>query len=320
MSSLLAPYRSPEAREAHLDVLTDRLGGEVVDLGQSVEGRQVRAARVPASTPGVDEAVLVCAGIHGVEFIGSHVALALLESLASGRFHGLRERAEVWVVPSLNPDAYARTWAREGQGTLAELRTNARGVDLNRNFPLPAEQRPVWFDFGGWRTGSDDPANAFYRGSGPQSEPETRALTGLMERARVRASANLHSSMGTLIPPFVGCRDASRSYRSLCAAFRGAQRRPYRRMPGAGGGFDRFIGEQEDYQHHVHGAWSICVEHYPVWVDAGRFASRTSTFWRFNPRRPQVWVENDLPGIVAFLNASLDLPPPAAEGARVAAT
>ena len=60
--------------------------------------------------------------------------------------------------------------------------TNARGVDLNRNFPLPAPQQPVWFDFDGWRTGSDDPSNPFYRGEHPLSEPESAAIAGLLDR------------------------------------------------------------------------------------------------------------------------------------------
>lgn len=304
--SPLAPYRSPAARDAHLAALADRLGAEPVDLGASVEGRPIRAVRVPA-TRATDDAVLVCAGIHGVEFIGTHVALALLEALAGGLFSELRARAEVWVVPSLNPDAYARTWAQAGQGELAELRTNAHGVDLNRNFPLPRPQAPVWIDLGGWRTGSDDPANAFYRGAGAQSEPETRALTSLCERVRFRASANLHSTMGTLIPPLADTPAEAATYGALCAAFRAGQRRwRYRQMPGAGGRLDRCIGEQEDYQHHTHGTWAICVEHYPVWVQAGRFLTPTSTFWRFNPRHPERWVGNDLPGIHAFLHAALD--------------
>ena len=53
----------------------------------------------------------------------------------------LRERAELWVIPCLNPDGYARVWQRGGVGRLPELRPNARGVDLNRNFPLPAGRR-----------------------------------------------------------------------------------------------------------------------------------------------------------------------------------
>jgi hypothetical protein len=34
--------------------------------------------------------------------------------------------------------------------------------------------------------------------------------------------------------------------------------------------------------------------------------------WRFNPRRPEVYVENDLPGMVAWFLAALRRPRPGA--------
>lgn len=307
MAGALEPYPSPEERQARLDALAAALGGEVRTLGHSVEGRPIRAARIPRAGAG-EESVLVCAGIHGVEFIGTMTALGFLEALRdpTPELARLRERAEVWVLPSLNPDAYARTWAWEGRGELADLRTNARGVDLNRNYPRPGAQRPVWITFGGWRTGSDEPSNAFYRGTGPFSEPETAALESLLTQVPFAASANLHSTMGSLIPPFVTTLPEQKAYRTLCGAFRRGQRRHrYFRM--AAPSVDLFMGEQEDHQHHVHRTWSICVEHYPLYVDAGRFLRRQALFWRFNPRDPSRWVRNDLPGIVAYFHAALDV-------------
>ncbi|MFN7955360.1 MAG: M14 family metallopeptidase [bacterium] len=310
MSLALAPYCSPETRDARLRAAASAAGGEVLSIGTSREGRAILAARVPAApsarTAG-RERVLVCAGIHGLEYIGCENALALIEGFASPspELARLRDRAEVWVLPSLNPDGYARTWEEEGRGPLKALRTNARGVDLNRNFPLPAPSRPVLANLGGWRTGSDDPANAFYRGAHPLSEPETRALAELHRAERFAASANLHSTWGTLIPPLVTSPAHHRAYRVLCGAFSSKQRDArYRRLSWAS--LDRYIGEQEDFQHHELDSWALCVEHYPAWVDLGRFRSR-QVFWRFNPRDLGCWLANDAPGIVAFLHTALDL-------------
>ena len=219
---------------------------------------------------------------------------------------GFRERAHVWVLPSLNPDGYARTWRQAGHGQLSELRTNARGVDLNRNFPRPQHSRSIWFNFGGWRTGSDDPKNPFFRGSGAFSEPETQAIRTLCENTAFIASANLHSTMGTIIPPCVHTQSDYRQYGELIRAFaRGQKRWRYRRL--ANRFFDRFTGEQEDYQHHAHGTWAVCVEHYPIWKQSGRFSPGKPLFWRFNPRVPSEWVENDIPGIAAYFRAALTL-------------
>ncbi len=299
----LEPYRSPQAREESLDSLAGALNAEILTLGTSHEGRPIRAAHVPGGDEGN---VLVCAGIHGLEYIGTEVALGVLEALGRGEpaWRELRERARIWVVPSLNPDAYARTWKQGGAGTLTELRTNARGVDLNRNFPLPAPQKPVWFSFDGWRTGSDDPGNPFYRGEHPLSEPESQALAGLLDRVAFRASVSLHSTMGTLIPPCVERWSDYRAYARLCRAFRRAQPEAgYFRFSNFW--FDRFTGELEDFQHATHGTWAICVEHWPAAARRRSKPPGPERFWRSNPPDPARWVENDLPGIAAFLRAGL---------------
>ncbi len=307
MTSPLDRYRSSDARERAVDALAETSRGEVHVLGESVEGRPIRAVHLKGRG---SRAVLVCAGIHGPEWIGTEVALGFLERARSS-FDDLLERGDVWVIPCLNPDGYERTWARGGVGKLSELRQNAHGVDLNRNYPLPAPLAPVLSTLGGWRTGSDDPKNSFFRGTGPLSEPETAALAKLASEVPFHASVSLHSTMGTLFPPCVGDADTSAKYRALCAAFSHAQKDVrYRHF--AAGSLDRFTGEQEDHQHHVHHTWAICVEHYPLWVDTKRFL-QSNLFRRFNPPDPQVWVANDLPGIAAYFRAALDLPPPATE-------
>src|SRR5687768_6233086 len=148
----LSPYLDPEARDRALITLLAGAGGELHEYGRSVEGRPLLAARLPAlpraagATGGEVPRVLVSAGIHGPEYVGPALVLELLAraggvSGASGSWpelHSLRTRAELWAIPCLNPDGYARVWSRQGQGRMAELRPNARGVDLNRNFPLPA--------------------------------------------------------------------------------------------------------------------------------------------------------------------------------------
>jgi len=298
----LAPYRSPEERDAHARGLAERAGAETVTYGESVEGRPLVAFRVPAARAGAP-AVLCAANIHGLEAVGTHVALAFLEVLAEGRLANLRERAEVWVIPSLNPDGYARTWARSGRGSVGELRKNARGVDLNRNFPLPLGARPTLVPF----AGSGRRGAVTYRGEAPLSEPEARALDGLLARARFHALASLHSTMGTFIPARVLDAASYGAYRGLWRAFAGAQRVRYRPLHARR--LDVFTGELEDHAHHVHRAWAACVEIWPLWVDLGARLT-ASAFWRFNPRRPDDWAANDVPALAAFFLAALARPRP----------
>ncbi len=316
LANPLSPYRSPTERDAVALRLTESAGGVVHTIGESVQGRPILACELPS--PCADApSILVCANIHGVEFIAAEVALGVLAwaNRSDSVISRLRDRAHIWVIPSLNPDAYARTWTAGGVGALHELRRNENGVDLNRNFPKPASTRKVWFDFNGWRTGSDDPKNPFFRGKSPASEPETTALISLHDRVRFHASANLHSAMGTVIPPHVLDGQVYRMYRSLYRRFREGQPRwSYRRM--ANRWLDRFIGEQEDFQHYVHDTWAICVEHYPIWVNPWRMLPGRPLFWRFNPERPGEWVDNDVPGLAAYFTAALALQPPSRPKSR----
>lgn len=303
----LAPYPSPAEREAELEAGARAVGGEVVAYGTSVRGRPLRAVRVPSTAPQAPR-VLCTANLHGPELVGGRVAFGLLRALAEGEpvAGALRDRAEIWIAPCCNPDGYDATWARRGDGPLHELRPNARGVDLNRNFPLPQGASRSRIP----TAGSSRPGRATYRGPHPLSEPETQALDALARTHGFHASANLHAFMGTIIPARVTDRESFTRYKLLCRAFAAGQRRVrYRRVSSRI--FDVFTGELEDHLHHAHRVWAACIEVFPVLASLRQHLRAPSTFWRFNPRDPQPWVENDVPGVVAFLRAALDLPPPA---------
>jgi hypothetical protein len=302
----LAPYPSGEARDSELERLLASQGGELRVYGRSVEGRPLLAGRLPQQSGGGQvgppRRVLVAAGIHGLEYVSSRVVLGLLARLPHHEpLRRLRERAEIWVLPCLNPDGYARTWERGGVGKVVELRPNARGVDLNRNFPLPAGRRRLRLP----GAGSTEPGAATYVGEAPLSEPETAALAALLAEARFFVATSGHCFMGTLIPAHVEDAAAFATYKALCRAFAAAQpRSSYRRL--ASRRLDTFTGELEDYHHHQHGTWAVCVETFSLWASLRQHLRAPSAFWRFNPRDPEPWVDNDVPGLAAFFHAALD--------------
>ena len=88
-------------------------------LGRSWEGRPIHVARV--GDPDAARRVLVVGCIHGDECAGLAV---------TGRLLRARGAADLWVLPNLNPDGYAR-----------RSRWNARGVDLNRDFDTSPSAR-----------------------------------------------------------------------------------------------------------------------------------------------------------------------------------
>jgi hypothetical protein len=308
MSAALGPYLSPEARDARLAELTRAAGGLIEVVGGSVEGRPITAARLPwlgGVGQGGDEPparVLALGNIHGPEFVSAAVALGLLERAASPELRRLRTRAELWVLPCLNPDGYARVHARDGQGQLAELRPNAHGVDLNRNFPLPlGRRRWPWPGAGSTRPGAST-----YVGPTPLSEPESAALAQLCERQRFAAVVSGHSFMGRVIPAHVEAADDFAGYRRLCQALAAGQPRVgYGRLSSRF--LDTFTGELEDHLHHGLGTWAVCLETFPLWASYQQHLRAPSLFWRFNPRDPGPWIDNDTAGIVAYFHAALDL-------------
>lgn len=305
---MLSPYPAPDERDAACARLSDLLGAERVTFGRSAGGRPLLALRVPATGPAAPR-VFCSAALHGLELVGTRVALGLLEAMVreEGPAAELRRRAEVWVAPCLNPDGYARTVAQDGRGSLAELRTNANGVDLNRNFPLPRGAAPGRLPW----TGSSRPGSATYRGPAPLSEPETAAVDALFARCGFHAAVSVHALMGRLIPARVTDREAYGTYAALCRAFSAAQPRwRYPRL--ASRRLDAFMGELEDHAHHAHRAWALTVEVFPVWECVKQNAWGTSRFRRFNPRDPEAYVANDVPGIVAYFRAALDRARPGA--------
>lgn len=127
-------------------------------IGRSVRGRPIRAWRL--GEPGKRRIVLVST-MHGNE---PHTR-RILETLRDGRpIRGI----DLWVIPTYNPDGLAR-------GT----RRNARGVDLNRNFPYD------WADLDG----------TYESGPRPASEPETRAVMAFLKDIEPRRVLSFHQPL-----------------------------------------------------------------------------------------------------------------------------
>ena len=128
-------------------------------LGRSVQGRSILATRQgPATAPYV---LLVLGQMHGSEPRGRDVVRAM-------RLLAPPSQVQVWTIVSMNPD-----------GAAVGRRTNARGVDLNRNFPY------LWSPSFTNRT-------SFYPGPSPASEPEVREVMSFLDNLRPGLVVSLH--------------------------------------------------------------------------------------------------------------------------------
>jgi N-acetylmuramoyl-L-alanine amidase/Zinc carboxypeptidase len=147
--------------------------------GTSIEGRPLEVERV--GDPGAAVRVLVVGSIHGNEPAGHAVVR---------RLRGLRPPAgvQLWLVEQANPD-----------GVRAGTRQNARGVDLNRNFPFR------------W-AGGGRPFDTHFPGPRRASEPETRALQALVSEVRPDLSLHYHQHMRLVVLPRGADRAPVRAY------------------------------------------------------------------------------------------------------------
>lgn len=133
--------------------------------GLSVNRRPIRI--VERGDPDSPTKVLVVGCIHGDEPAG----IAVAEKLESTP---LPPEASLWIVENANPD-----------GVTAGTRTNAHGVDLNRNFPWR------WRPYG-------QPGNRHYSGPHALSEPESSLLARLVLRLRPNVSIWFHQPYGVV--------------------------------------------------------------------------------------------------------------------------
>jgi hypothetical protein len=181
---------------------------KAVSIGQSVNGQDIVALRVTRNAHQVPDgerpAVLYLGAQHAREWITPEMNRRLMHYFLDNygsdpQITRLVDENELWFVPVANPDGYDftftegnRLWRKNlrdnnGDGTI----TPGDGVDPNRNFATK------WgYDNEG---SSPNPASETYRGTAPNSEPESQALEAFMGRVGFEFFVNYHSAAELLL-------------------------------------------------------------------------------------------------------------------------
>lgn len=135
-------------------------------IGESTKGRPIKAYCL--GDPNAKNVYLVLGQMHGDEPAGRIVAEDRLldkEPISD---------VALWVIPTMNPD-----------GSIRGTRINARGVDLNRNFPSK-----TWV-----RQGK---GTRYWSGPRPASEPETRAVVRFFSKIEPRTIVSIHQPLSSV--------------------------------------------------------------------------------------------------------------------------
>lgn len=165
----------------------------VMVVGQSALGTRLFVVRI-TDNPDKDEPhepeFKYVGNMHGDEVVGRELLINLIRYLCVSydtdpAVRDLVDDIDLWIMPSMNPDGYARF-----------QRANGRGVDLNRNFPdqysfpgFPGEKLQPAFD---------------YNDASRDYEPEARAQMKWSHSRNFVLSANLHGGSVVANYPYDG--------------------------------------------------------------------------------------------------------------------
>lgn len=105
------------------------------NLGTSVQGRTLWAMRISDNVLNEEDEpeCQYISTMHGDEVVGTKMCMNLIDYVLINygtvqRVTDIVNNTELWIVPLMNPDGYDRS---------PRTRTNASGIDLNRDFPDP---------------------------------------------------------------------------------------------------------------------------------------------------------------------------------------
>ncbi|UCD84551.1 MAG: hypothetical protein JSU92_14990 [Deltaproteobacteria bacterium] len=172
---------------------------QVSSLGLTFEGRDIWALKISEDVSvdtDLKPDILVSGCHHAREWITVEVSLYIANYLLSQYYTDdevkfLVDKAEIWVVPIVNPDGlyYSqdvaddthRLWRKNRRVHVIDS-TEYTGIDLNRNYDfkwrLPGDD--PYPDIGDDYGASDHPANILYRGPSTASESEVQAVQNLL--------------------------------------------------------------------------------------------------------------------------------------------
>ncbi|HWL52169.1 MAG TPA: M14 family metallopeptidase [Chthoniobacteraceae bacterium] len=187
------PYAKLEERlnrlaQRHPDAVT------LTSHGSSTRQRPIPGITIGRQPPEIALVGAVHPGESGPELI-----VPVLEQLLEHE-RPLLEKVGLAALPSVSLDERER----QVEGCPHYLRTNANGVDLNRNFP--AEWETIEYGYG---LISSDRDAVTYRGPFAASENETRTVMAFMETHRPKAVFSFHCLAGICSPVFLTTRSGA---------------------------------------------------------------------------------------------------------------
>lgn len=176
-------YTSMTTYLRHVSTIYSNLTA-LYSIGQSVQGRELWVmvvSRSPYEHMVGKPNVKFVANMHGNEVVGRelmlHLILHLVQNYETDYYvRWLLDNTRIHIMPSMNPDGFEV--ASEGTCQGGQGRYNARGFDLNRNYP------------------------DYFKQNNKRSQPETEAVKEWIAKIQFVLSGNIHGGAMVASYPF----------------------------------------------------------------------------------------------------------------------
>lgn len=274
-------------------------------LGRTVQSHPIWAFRVSRPGDEIRHKILVFGGIHAMEWISSEVATSFLVRTALSPPRGV----EVVVVPLLNLDGRYRVERDFKQPEPRPYRrSNARGVDLNRDYEINRASDAVWKHiFPGF----------YHTTPGPLSQPESRAMDKLASEG-FDVSVSLHAFGGYVYSPWAGRYDPPPDRAAFAelgdVLVSGMPTSPYHaKQLSHWAFFFRALGTELDHMYGKYGTYSFLIELSRSGIKPLDHKTWKNYFRWYNPEDPKKTIDQGVGALRALVGyASWEGLPPRA--------
>jgi hypothetical protein len=266
-------YKNPKMSRQLLEAYAARFPRltRVVEIGHSHEGRAISGLVIgrPRKDGRPKPSIFLNGAHHGnepmsVEFVFDTIQ-RLLEHHKKPRIRRWLDTFEIWAFPVINPDGLhaflEETW-RTGRKNGRDLdhdgvRERLEGVDLNRNYP---------FQWGalGEKGSKSDTRSPWYRGEGPATEPEIKAVMKLAHEERFAAALTFHTGTVKLLVPYTieGVKNPRPHVAWTVASklIEGLEEHPQEKEWEVAKNLYAVDGTDQDWHYHTNGTLALLVE------------------------------------------------------------
>ncbi|XP_030310317.1 carboxypeptidase O [Calypte anna] len=172
------------------------------ELGMTVENRTMSYLQISQPSNKPKKIIWMDCGIHAREWISPAFCQWFVKEILQNyksdpKIRRLLENWDLYILPVLNIDGYIYSWEKDRfwrKNRSPHQHGTCYGTDLNRNF------NSSWGSVGVSYNCSSD----IFCGSGPESEPETRAVAHFIERKKsdILCYLTIHSYGQYILTPY----------------------------------------------------------------------------------------------------------------------